>query len=122
MFRYLTGFDSDVFDQFERMRRQMDQLFNDWPGASGIRSVSSGAFPAINVGSSAEQVDVYVFAAGMDPQSLDISLQQNLLTIASERKLITEEGANYYRKERYDGDLDRSADRSKKPVNCSSRQ
>jgi HSP20 family protein len=107
MFRYLTGFDSDVFDQFERMQRQMDQLFNDWPGAAGIRSVSSGAFPAINVGSSAEQVDVYVFAAGMDPDSLDISLQQNLLTIAGERSIETPENVQFYRQERFSGSFRR---------------
>ena len=29
MFDYLTGFDHDLFDQFERMRRQMDVMFGD---------------------------------------------------------------------------------------------
>ena len=48
-------------------------------------------------------MDVYLFAAGLDSGALDISIQQNLLTVAGERRLITEEGADYYRKERYDG-------------------
>jgi HSP20 family protein len=99
----LTGFDNDLFDQFERMRRQMDQLFGEWPGSTGIRSVLAGSFPAINVGASPEQVDVYVFAAGVDPKSLDISLQQNLLTIAGERKVELPENVQMYRRERLDG-------------------
>ena len=44
-----------------------------------------------------------MFAAGLDPASLDISIQQNLLTIAGERQLSSEENANYYRKERFSG-------------------
>jgi HSP20 family protein len=65
--------------------------------------VARGTYPPVNVGSTPEQVDVYLFAAGVDSKSLDITLQQNLLTVAGERKLITEEGADYYRKERFDG-------------------
>ena len=50
MVDYLTGFDSDVFNQFEQMRRQMDQLFGEGGGPLGIRSVARGSYPAINVG------------------------------------------------------------------------
>lgn len=103
MFGYLTGFDNDVFDQFERMSRQMDQLFGDRYGSTGIRSMVAGTYPAINVGVSPNQVDVYVFSAGMDPKSLDITLQQNLLTIAGERNVDTPENVQYYRRERFNG-------------------
>jgi HSP20 family protein len=106
MLGYLTGFDTDLFDEFDHMRRRMDQLFGV-PGAVGIRSVSSGAFPPINVGAAPEQVDIYVFAAGLDAKALDISLQQNLLTIAGERKLSAPENAQFYRQERFDGSFRR---------------
>ena len=43
----------------------------------------------------------------MVAQDLDISIQNNLLTIDGERLLISEEGADYYRKERYDGNFHR---------------
>jgi HSP20 family protein len=65
--------------------------------------VGRGTYPPINIGSTPEQVDVYLFAAGVDPKSLTISIQQNLLTVDGERRLITEEGADYFRKERFDG-------------------
>jgi HSP20 family protein len=59
------------------------------------------------VGASTDRVDVYAFAAGLDPQSLDISLQQNLLTITGERKVDEPEKADYYRKERFAGSFRR---------------
>lgn len=103
MFGYLTGFDNDVFDQLERMRRQMDRAFGAQSGPMGIRSVSAGTYPAINIGASSEQVDIYVFAAGMDPKSLDVSLEQNLLSVAGERKVELPEEAQIYRNERFSG-------------------
>jgi HSP20 family protein len=108
MLRYFNGFDEDFFTQFDRLRRQMDEVFGNWPSTNGIRSVASGSFPAVNIGTSPEQVDVYLFAAGLDPSSLDIQLQQNLLTIAGERKTELPEGADYYRRERFNGSFRRA--------------
>ena len=107
MFGYLTGFDRDWFDQFERMSREMEAMFGDRGGARGIRSVTAGNYPAINIGASPKQVDVYVFAAGADPKSLDISLQQNLLTVSGERKFELPESAQVYRHERFNGSFKR---------------
>jgi HSP20 family protein len=103
MFGNLSNFEGGLFDEFRRLDREMDQLFGAGPRPSGIRAVARGTYPPINIGSTPEQVDVYLFAAGLNPESLDISIHQNLLTIHGERELITEEGADYYRKERFDG-------------------
>jgi len=107
MFGYLTGFDRDYIDQFERMRRQMDGMFGDRSSSLGIRSVAAGTYPAINVGAAPKQVDIYVFVAGMDPKNLDISLQQNLLTLSGERNIELPEGAQAYRRERFSGSFKR---------------
>ena len=104
MFGTLNTSGAGLFDEIRRMEREMNQLFgggSPWPNS--IRAVAGGTYPPINIGSTAEQVDVYLFAAGLNPETLDISIQQNLLTVAGERKLQVEEGADYYRKERYDG-------------------
>ena len=85
----------------------MDSYLGTAPWPNNIRAVARGTYPPINIGSSPEQVDVYLFAAGVNPESLDISIQQNLLTVAGERRLISEQEANYYRKERYDGEFRR---------------
>lgn len=103
MFVNLTNFGGGLFDEFRRLEEEMDEMFGRWPWPAGIRSVARGTYPPINVGSTPEQVDVYVFAAGLDPKTLDISLQQNLLTVAGERKVAATKDAEYYRKERFDG-------------------
>ena len=103
MFERLRGSGASLFDELRRMEREMDQLYGASPWPNSIRASARGTYPPVNIGSTPEQVDVYLFAAGVDPKTLDISIHQNLLTVAGERNLITEEGANYYRKERYDG-------------------
>jgi HSP20 family protein len=107
MFGYFSGLDNDVFDQFERLRREMNQIFGDPSGAGGIRSMVAGSYPPVNVGASAEQVDVYVFAAGIDPDSLNLALQQNQLTIAGERRTERAENVQLYRSERFNGSFHR---------------
>ena len=107
MFGNRTNFGGSLFDDFRRLESEMDELFGrgSWP--AGIRSVAQGTYPPVNVGTTPEQVDVYLFAAGLDAKSLDISLQQNLLTISGERKAPTMEDVEYYRKERFDGSFHR---------------
>ena len=107
MFRNLSGLETGLFDEFRRIERQMDHLFGSGPWPHGIRAAVRGTYPPINIGSTAERIDVYVFAAGLKPESIDISIQQNLLTVAGDRRLSTEEGADYYRKERFDGEFRR---------------
>ncbi|MDT8386222.1 MAG: Hsp20/alpha crystallin family protein [Thiogranum sp.] len=102
MFDVLSVFDDSRFDEFRRMQRELDETFNA-PFARSIRSVATGTYPPVNVGSTPDELDVYVFAAGVDPKSLDISVQQNVLSISGERKPIQEDGAKYYRHERFDG-------------------
>ncbi len=103
MFGSLTNFEGSLFDDLRRMQQEMEEMFTPrgWP--AGIRSVARGTYPPINVGATSERVDVYLFAAGLDPRALDIQLQQNLLTVAGERNAQMPENAEYYRQERFSG-------------------
>jgi len=104
----LSGFETQLFDEFRRLESELDQLVGRggaWP--TGIRAVRRGTFPPINVGSTADRVDVYVFASGIDPKALDISIQQNLLVISGQRAVRVAQEGNYYRRERYDGEFRR---------------
>lgn len=105
MFGFSTDFES-LFDEFRRAEQQMDELLGRWMPA-GIRGAPTGTFPAVNVGATADTVDVYLFAPGLDPKSLDLSMQQNLLLVSGERRVAVEEKATYYRQERFDGDFRR---------------
>jgi len=108
MFENLFGtFDNDVFDQFRRLEAEIGRQFGHSPWASGIRATERGAFPPLNVGCTPERVDVYLFAAGLDPQTLDLSIQQNLLSISGARAVETRNEAEYYRRERFDGEFRR---------------
>ena len=105
MLGYLTTGGSP-FDSLRDLQQQMDQLYGTGPAS--IRAVARGSYPPINVGVTSDAVNVYVFAAGLDPQKLDISIQQNVLTIAGVRNLPLERDGNYYVRERYDGDFRRA--------------
>lgn len=104
----MSSFDTNLFDEFRRLENEMDQFFgrSAWP--AGIRAVRRGTFPPINVGATPDRVDVYLFAPGLDPKQLDLSIQQNLLTVSGSRKVQVDQEAEYYRRERFDGDFRRA--------------
>ena len=107
MFGRLTNFEGSLVDDLRRMQQDMEEIFGPVAWPAGIRSVARGTFPPINVGSTSENVNVYLFAAGVDPKTLDILIQQNLLTVVGERPIETPENAEYYRRERFSGSFRR---------------
>jgi HSP20 family protein len=103
-----TSFGADgTFDEFRTLESQLDQLFrrSSWPAE--IRSMQRGTFPPLNIGATPERVDVYIFAASLDPKSLDLSIQQNLLSVSGSRSVEVNENADYYRRERFTGEFRR---------------
>jgi HSP20 family protein len=103
MFQTITGFNRGVVEDFRRMEEQLDELFGAWPRGREIRYSGYGAFPPMNIAGTADTVDIYVFAAGLDGSKLDISIQQNLLTISGERLVERRASEQYYRQERFSG-------------------
>jgi HSP20 family protein len=104
MFGDLLSLESSLWNEFERLQQEMDDLFTRPWGRLSIRSVTGEAFPAFNVGESPDAVHVYMFAPGLDPKTLDLSIQRNLLTIAGERRIEEPKaGAEVYRRERFSG-------------------
>ncbi|MEW8505105.1 MAG: Hsp20/alpha crystallin family protein [Candidatus Thiodiazotropha sp.] len=99
----IHGFDRGLFNDFRRLEREMDQLFSAgfWPGT--MRPVASDSYPPINVGVTPDEVDVYLYAAGLDTEKLDITIKENRLSIKGERTLERDDESSYFRKERYDG-------------------
>ena len=100
--------ESPLLAQFRRLEQELDEVFGSaTPWTGGIRSLPPGTFPAINVGGTEDQVTVYLFAPGIDARKLDISIQQNVLTVSGEREVARDEQATYYRQERFDGEFRR---------------
>ncbi len=107
MLDIMSNIEQDLFSQFARLREEMEQMLAGGPAGAGIRSVAAGTYPAVNIAASPEQVDVFVFASGLDPEKLDVSMQQNLLTVSGERHVEVPEGAQVYRRERFSGSFRR---------------
>ncbi len=79
-------FPGDPFGDFDDWQRQFERLFGLRSGLSGIREVARGSFPAVNIGSTPEAVEVFAFAPGIDAATLEVSVDKGLLTIAGERR------------------------------------
>lgn len=81
-----TRFSSDVFPDFERLlQEQMDAVVRNVGVASGIRAGARGTFPPINIGSTLDAIEVVAFVAGVDPQALQVSIDNGLLILSGER-------------------------------------
>ena len=73
----------DVLAELDRLQREVQQSFDISPS---IRGLGRGGFPALNVGGTPQSVEIYAFAPGVDPQSIEVDLDRGVLTIAGERK------------------------------------
>ena len=80
---YRSLFPRDLFAELDRLQREMRESYELSPS---IRGFARGGFPAMNVGGTASSVEIYAFAPGIDPASIDAQLEKGVLTIAGERK------------------------------------
>jgi HSP20 family protein len=80
---YRSLFPRDVFAEMDRLQRDMQQAFDLSPT---IRGFGRHGFPALNVGGTAKTLEIYAYAPGVDPGTLDVHLERGLLTVAGERK------------------------------------
>ncbi|NEX60759.1 Hsp20/alpha crystallin family protein [Noviherbaspirillum galbum] len=78
---YRTLFPRDLFAELDRLQREVQEAF-DGPS---IRGAGRGGYPALNVGSTPQSLELYAFAPGLDPNSIEVNLERGVLTIAGER-------------------------------------
>lgn len=78
-----SWFPSSILQDFERMRQEMDSLFNS-SARQAIRQ-SQRTFPPISMCETGEDVRVYAFAPGVDPKKCDVSIQGSNLMMSFER-------------------------------------
>lgn len=79
---YRSLFPRDVFSDLDRLQRELSATFDP---ATGIRGRGRGGYPALNVGSTPNSVEIVAFAPGMDPASIEVNLDRGVLSIAGER-------------------------------------
>lgn len=79
---YRSLYPREMFAELDRLQRDLSTLFEPSPS---IRGVGRGGYPALNVGSTAESVEVYAFAPGLDPATIAVDLDRGVLTLSGER-------------------------------------
>ena len=80
---YQSLFSRDLFAGLDRLQREMRDTFDLSPS---IRGLGRGGFPALNVGSTPQSVEIFAFAPGLDPKTVEVNLDRGVLTIAGERQ------------------------------------
>ena len=75
-------FPYDIFSEMDRLHRAMQQAFDLSPN---IRGIGRGGFPALNIGGTDNSVEVYAFAPGLAPDSIEINLDHTTLSLSGER-------------------------------------
>jgi len=95
------------WNEMERLRREMNRVFANLSATSESR-ITPG-YPAMNVWTNEDGAVVTAELPGIDPETLDIAVVKNTLTLSGEHKpLELEEGEVYHRRERGYGKFTRS--------------
>jgi len=79
---YRTWFPGELFAELDRLQRQGQRLAGV---TSSLRGYSRNGFPAINVGGTPDSVEIYAFAPGLDPATIDVTVERGVLTLSGQR-------------------------------------
>ena len=100
---YGSLFPRDVLAELSRLQSEVQRAFDISPS---IRGLGRGGFPAVNVGATPETLELYVFAPGLDPSTVEVNLDRGVLSIAGSRKTelpAQEQKASVHINERFQG-------------------
>jgi HSP20 family protein len=92
--------------ELERLQQHLDRTFPRSYSSDSIRATTRGEFPAINIGSTPDTIEIVAFAPSIDPKSAQLSIDKGLLVVAGERQNDIPEGddrISVYAQERFAG-------------------
>ncbi|HSH89194.1 MAG TPA: Hsp20/alpha crystallin family protein [Ramlibacter sp.] len=95
----------DIFSELNRLQGVLDQVFRP-SERSSIRSLTGSSFPVLNVGATPDAIEVMALAPGVEPSSLQLTVDRGLLVISGERKSQVPEmgdSTSVYAQERFSG-------------------
>jgi HSP20 family protein len=111
MYESILNHPYSLFGQFDRLRRELDDVFGVSGLPSSIRSVAPGTFPAINVGRTPTSVEIYAFAPGLDASKIEVTLDRGVLRLSGQRASgfpTDDPKVNVYTRERVAGSFTRA--------------
>jgi HSP20 family protein len=101
---YRSLFPRDLFGELDRLQRDLNGFFDPSPS---IRGLGRGGYPALNVGSTPTAIELFAFAPGLDPASIELNLDRGVLTLSGERQRIapaqSDAKATLHQNERFAG-------------------
>lgn len=95
------------FDAFEGIRRDMFRLMDALTSAESDLP-SAGVFPLLNVTQDRDNFYVRAEMAGVRAEGLNITAANRTVTLSGRRNVGEEQGVSYHRKERAEGEFNRS--------------
>jgi HSP20 family protein len=123
-----TSFTDQLIEPLSRLRGEVDRLFDDFPfRLPSLRVVSNGMItaPALEMKETKKAFNISVELPGIDPDAVEVSVENGVLKIAGEKRLERDEDEQGYRiSERSYGAFERtislpeSADADKITARC----
>ena len=98
----------NLYPELARFQQLLDEMSP--AGTAGIRALAGRSFPAINVGSTADTIEVIAFVPGVDPKEIEITVDRGLLSLAGQRRSEPpshKDGGHAYAQERFQGSFRR---------------
>ena len=103
--RWNTGWNDfdDMFSAMDRLRTYMDRVFEDTVGRpynGGSRPFYADSWPRANLLDSGSTFILTAEVPGLSEKDIKLTLNQEVLTISGERKVVPPEGYSAHRQER----------------------
>jgi HSP20 family protein len=97
-----------LFQEMEILQKTLtqaggDHRFAGYPKFSFLPGSSTGSYPLINIADDKENVYLEALTPGVDPESLNVTMTRNVLTIAGEKPTLKVEANHFHRNERIAG-------------------
>lgn len=95
----MSPFTTGLFEEMDRLRQDIDRVLGNggslgrgWPvsRSSFLPARAARAYPLVNVTENADGYRIQALAPGLDPDSLNISVQRNQLVISGRKRALPE--------------------------------
>lgn len=100
-------FNRNLWD-IERTFNEMNRMFDLFDRPMGLRSVPRGTFPAVNLYDEGDHFTLEAVIPGVEQKDIELTVEQNTVTIEGKRDGHDRNGHRYYRRERNQGQFKRT--------------
>ena len=108
LLRWRDPFERTALSELNKLQEEMNMLFERFFGRRPL-TPSTGVFPPINVSEDDDNVYLTAELPGISPDQIDITVEEESVTIKGERKAEPESSeVSYHRKEREEGEFSRT--------------